>query len=287
VFETGPSERAPLAVQRSVQQPVQRRAVRTRQGEGEGGLEPGGGVLQVSPRSSEACLASRDEVPQLRAIGLAGAAIAVAVLLFGSGAAMPVALCAAFQVALFEFGRSHDGHDAPRMIVGLVLGALSAHLGWVAIHWPAEIAIGSLASPAGFSVLFVPIGVWLVAPLQDAPRRAYLAHGIGSLPLAIATARLGCVVAGCCGGDRYSTQLIEVFLCTALALATRRLPSRLVASVCLAGLAGSRLLVEPLRGPSPHGMPAIPAEAIAATLLVLGAGALVRTVARDATRGHP
>lgn len=210
-------------------------------------------------------------------------ALAAATLLaesvFGAEIARAVALCGAFQIALAEFetlgGRAEDG---PRFVAGLLLGGVCCHLGWVAMHSvDLPTAIRLLSAPAGWSVLFAPIGPWLCAPRSRARRERYLRCALGGLPLSIAAARIGCIAAGCCGGTSHPTQVYEVLGCIGLAIFARRVPPKFAASASVIGLAVIRLAVEPLRAPPAFGTPVVSATAVAMTLLIAGLCGLAAT----------
>jgi hypothetical protein len=86
-----------------------------------------------------------------------------------------VALCAAFWVAVWRFDAARA--SGLRFVAGLALGALFARAG---------------------GLLFAPAGLLLSAPLAARERATFLSAALPALPLAFATAKLGCVVAGCC-----------------------------------------------------------------------------------------
>lgn len=99
------------------------------------------------------------------------------------------AWCAAFWLALWLHARrTREPRERMRFAGALGMGALLARAGH-AVLWGEP---GRIAEPsAAFSVLFLPLGVLWLAPHVAA---------FASLPLALAMARLGCVVAGCCRG---------------------------------------------------------------------------------------
>lgn len=187
----------------------------------------------------------------------------------------PLAWSAAFWAALLlalrePGGRAHAG----RVALGLALGALLAHLGWGALHVAAlrEAPSTWLDPTRGYCILFVPIGVILAAPRRGAARRAFLEAGLGALPLAFALARLGCLLAGCCGGlptelswaigGRHPTPLYEATACAGLHGVLSRL-RRGRAAVALGGIGLARFAVEPWRASPPLGPPAVPPEWLA------------------------
>lgn len=202
-----------------------------------------------------------------------------------SGELGQMAACsAAFWVALYRVTRTPGGRaHATRMAGGLALGALLAHLGWAALHAEAlrEAPSAWLDPTRGYCVLFVPWGVWLVAPRAGRARRAYHEAALGALPLAFAVARLGCLAAGCCAGTltdlpwaaggRHPTPLYEAGACAALHLACGRLPRRARGGAALAGLGLSRVALEPLRAAPPLGRSAVDPLWLAALLVALGA----------------
>jgi hypothetical protein len=127
-------------------------------------------------------------------------------------------LCAAFWVALWRFDAVRA--SALRFVAGLALGALFARAG---------------------GLLFAPAGLLLAAPLVAPARASFLSAALPALPLAFATAKLGCVAAGCCavaGGEALGF--------AALGLAVRASP-RVGAGLALAGIGAVRLATLPLR----------------------------------------
>ena len=108
-------------------------------------------------------------------------------------------LWAAFWVAIAGFrGRAGGG----RFVAGLVVGALLAHLGWCALHAEQVVSrpLWLLDPLLGQSLLFVPLGPLLLAHWSRMEGRDddFLAASFRALPFALATARAGCVAAGCC-----------------------------------------------------------------------------------------
>ena len=127
-------------------------------------------------------------------------------------------LCAAFWVALWRFDAART--SGLRFVAGLALGALFARAG---------------------GLLFAPAGLLLSAPLAARERATFLSAALPALPLAFATAKLGCVAAGCCavaGGEALGF--------AALGLAVRASP-RVGAGLALAGIGAVRLATLPLR----------------------------------------
>jgi hypothetical protein len=179
----------------------------------------------------------------------------------------------AFWVAVLLF----RGDEGTRFAFGLALGAAFAHFGWALLHWDqVRASPSSLLDPTrGFCVLFVPLGVLLAAPRGAAGRRqAFLAPALSALPLALATARLGCVFAGCCRGDLPGLEWLpaaaEMVALGALHVITRRGGERHAPLLVLLGIGAIRLVVDPFRVPPPLGEPLVPATAIAGGLIALG-----------------
>jgi hypothetical protein len=202
-----------------------------------------------------------------------------------------LALCAAFWVAVFGFlQRAPEGVDRLRLPIGLALGAGFAHVGWSALHvaslWQKPWALADLG--AGFSVLFVPLGLLASAPWRAEPDRrdAYLGAALGCLPLAQAVARLGCLVAGCCWGtptdlpwgvrppgeltSRHPVPVYELAGLLALQLCLRSVRRERAAGPVLAGLGSLRLVLEPWRATPPLGPPLVSPSALAAVWLLVG-----------------
>jgi len=207
-------------------------------------------------------------------------------------------LCAAFWTALALFVRGHGSGrrwDDLRFLAGLVLGAAFAHFGWALLNLPAvrDHPDAWLNPAVGYSVLFVPAGVLLLAPWSAAMK---------SLPLAVAVARTGCLVSGCCGGIPTSlfpwgfhpAPVYEIGLFVALHFVLRRLRDDLVIPAVVIGFGSIRLAIEPLRAAAPLGEPWISASWIAALWIALGVGlavvprkALVRQDFRESARPAP
>jgi len=214
------------------------------------------------------------------ALGLAAACILLTRFTLGRQTAVVVGLCAAFHVGLAGFlwldGRPED---APRAIAGLALAAACGHLGWVAMHWPGlDGALALAARPAGATVLFAPVGIWLSAPRLSRGRAAYLHPAMAALPLALAVARLSCLAGGCCQGAR----MLEIAGCVLLGALSQRLRRDLTAPAVVAGLSAIRLAAEPLRAPDPFAPPVVPVAGVAGALL--GAAALGLARARRDVR---
>ncbi|MBW2420425.1 MAG: prolipoprotein diacylglyceryl transferase [Deltaproteobacteria bacterium] len=187
-------------------------------------------------------------------------------------------LSAAFWVAVLGY----RGRAPLRLLGGLVLGALSAHLGWALLR--ADVVAqhpALLLDPrAGFCVLFVPLGMLAVAPWRDGEPgvRAFLSGTFAVLPLALAVARLGCVLVGCCGGGGragsglppHAVALYDVAGLIALHFVLRRTPRALVACVFCTSFGGLRLLLEPLRGGPSTAAPLMAPTLLAGAWLVFG-----------------
>jgi hypothetical protein len=207
-----------------------------------------------------------------------------------------VALFGAFWAALLLYrARTPEGDGDTRLLAGLGLSAVLAHLGWVAMN-----PVAALAEPAlvldptrGVTVLFVPLGPLVVAPWRG-PRPAldrFLASSLGALPLSLSVARLGCLIGGCChgvptslpwgivpaGGDVavHPIPIYEMGLLVALHFMTRAVSAEEVPAFVLAGLGAIRIAVEPFRAAPPLGDPLVAPWVIAllwiATSLVLRA----------------
>lgn len=202
-----------------------------------------------------------------------------------------LALFAAFWVAVIGYaGRQPDPRWDKRFLAGLVLGAALGHWGWLGLHLPAalEDPWGAVFSVTGLTLIPVPLGLLLTAPWGAGyeARTAYWAAALGSLPLAFAVARLGCLAAGCChgtptevawgltpsgaSGPVHPTPIYEIAGWIALWLAMRGVPDAWVPSTVLAGFGTIRLIVEPWRAPSPLGDPVTSPELLAAIWIAVG-----------------
>jgi prolipoprotein diacylglyceryltransferase len=207
-----------------------------------------------------------------------------------------LAWSAAFWTALHLSGREWAGprrispEDRIRLALGFVLGALAARAGFFSLHAEALLQRPRLLLDfgTGYSVLFVPLGLLFAAPWRRGgpALSAHLGAGLAALPLALAVARLGCFAAGCCLGlptrlawglrwtpaavPVHPLALYEVAGLSGLAAGLERVPRRLRPGLALAGVAGLRLALAPLRAPSPLGAPALAPAWIAACWIVLG-----------------
>lgn len=144
----------------------------------------------------------------------------------------------AFWIAVVLYA-AERGHL--RFILGLGLGALLAHLGWGLLHLPESIENPAwLLEPGAATVLFVPLGVLLLAPWREA---------LAPLPLALAAARAGCLPFDCCYEPGWRGAL-EIAALVSLHFVIRQRPATTAFAVC-AGLGALRLLLEPMRAPTP------------------------------------
>ncbi|GAG34308.1 unnamed protein product, partial [marine sediment metagenome] len=180
--------------------------------------------------------------------------------MWGSGAQL-LCLCVAFWVAVMMY----RGRAPLRFVAGLVLGALFAHLGWALLRVDVIAARPSLLLDpgTGYCVLFVPLGMFLAAPWREGwvDVEAFLAGALATLPLALATARLGCLLLGCCDGagtgrvwpSRHPVALYDMTGLTLLHLVLSRAPQPFVPPAFCVGFGGLRLLLEPLRTVSQSG----------------------------------
>lgn len=185
----------------------------------------------------------------------------------------PVALSGAFWLALLQF-RMHAGSERFRLRfpVGLVLGAIAAHLGWAALNWHVvREAPSVLLTPAGFCVLFVPLGLLAAAPWNaPAPHRdAFLTAAFASLPIGLAAARVGCFASGCCGPPLAIA--LDAAGLVALHVAAARVRADLVMPLVLAGIGAIRLVCDPLRVDPPLGAPLVPAAWLAVAWVAVAA----------------
>ena len=197
----------------------------------------------------------------------------------------PTCLSAAFWLALAGFRAG-----GVRFVAGLGLGAALAHLGWAVLylHRLSDPAAALLDPARGYCVLLVPLGPLLTAPWRQGPRwrDRYLAGCLRALTPALAVARLGCLLAGCCHGVASEvpwalplagvgrrvepTPLYEMVGLLALWGLLRKLPERWVPPAFLIAFGLLRLLTEPLRAAPPLGAPAVSVEALAAAWVAAG-----------------
>jgi len=170
------------------------------------------------------------------------------------------AWCAAFWLAVWLHARREPGPRARmRFALALGLGALLARIGHSVLFGGA----GRMLDPReGFSVLFLPIGVLAFEPSPAA---------FSALPLALAMARLGCLVAGCCrgvGGE--PLPLVEASVLALLPpILSRGAPEDHAGRFAFA-FGGLRLFESPWRAPVPGGAVATP-ELVAFAWIGVGA----------------
>lgn len=192
--------------------------------------------------------------------------------------------CAAFWTAVLLY---RSGNPA-RFTVALVTGAAFAHLGWAALHLPSIVGHprAILDPSVGFTVLFFPLGVLAFCREPDAWR---------SLPLALAVARLGCWVVGCCSGVSapwgvHPVALYDLLLLVVLHWTVKRVDDPWVGSAFCVGFALIRILVEPLRAVPPLGEPILAPAIVALAWLLFGgvwAGVSLRAVVLHETAHAP
>jgi len=161
----------------------------------------------------------------------------------------------AFWVALVGWNESGAPRDAVRFVAGLAAGAALAHLGWLVLH-PETLRAKTawVAWEAGYAVAFVPLGPLLTAPscADPARRQRYLSAALGALPRALATARIGCLVDGCCDGAWLPASvapLLDVGVGLALAPLASCAPVTARPRVIAAALAAASLANHALREP--------------------------------------
>lgn len=156
------------------------------------------------------------------------------------GALQIASWAAAFTLAVALFARE-SRIGLARFVLALWAGALFAHLGWGLLHGSALLRHPeALLRPGAASVLFVPLGVLVVAPWREA---------LTALPLALLVARLGCLPYGCCYAVTWHA-VVELAGLAALHVAARTRPAH-AATLVLSGLGLLRLVVEPLRAEIP------------------------------------
>jgi hypothetical protein len=186
-----------------------------------------------------------------------------------------LALIAAFWTALARC-RPRAEVAPQRYLVALASGAAATHFGWALLHplW-IQLHPALLIDPtAGFCTLFLPLGVGIVSRAPELWR---------ALPHALAVARLGCVIAGCCrGSDGEMTPLIEIAGLAMLHRELHRAAKPWVVPGFLIGFGAIRLGVEPWRTASPIPGSLDLAAWIALGWVVLGAGVATQAVARAA-----
>jgi hypothetical protein len=189
-----------------------------------------------------------------------------------AAALQPLVWCAAFWVAWLGFAaRDAEPARRARFAAGLGLGAVACRAAWALLHLPLLCAAPQalLAPGAGTSLLGLPMGLLAAAPQRRSSE--WRAAAFASVLPALAVARSGCLIAGCCDGPEQPVALYEIAGWLALAQAARRAPAAQVAPIVLVGFGGLRLALEPLRAAPPLGEPWLTPRALAAGWLLLGA----------------
>jgi hypothetical protein len=183
-------------------------------------------------------------------------------------------------MALLRFSRSPvTSRDRRRFAVALATGALTGHLLWLTLHVNVSAWPSALLAPSGFTLLGVPLGVRIALARC---RASVVGHGFRALAPALALARAGCWLGGCCGGvqsglgwpARHPTVLYEVVGCLALASWIDRAPSQVAARFAI-GFGALRLAIEPLRAEAPTGRPLVAPEWLALAWVAAGAAELI------------
>ncbi|MDG2335313.1 MAG: hypothetical protein P8Q97_13900 [Myxococcota bacterium] len=207
----------------------------------------------------------------------------------------------AFWVALVAY----RGRFQMRFLLGLGLGALLGRLGWILLFFPqagawlvpgpvesggfGALAVGLLQPGSGASVLFLPLGPLLLG-LAGGRRaaRVFWASSARALAPALAMARLGCVVSGCCSGRRpfvgsgepgarvwaYPTAEVECVAWLFVSVWLARVPQARAPAAFLLAFGGLRLGIQPLRAELPLGDAWLDPSWIALVWLFLGGLAL-------------
>jgi hypothetical protein len=205
--------------------------------------------------------------------------------------------CGAFWTAvLLTRSRISVAADATRVILGLSLGAGLALLG--------APLLAPSGLPAGFSILFVPLGVLLTALASPSAREGwrFLQIVLPSLPLAFAVARAGCLIAGCCLGAPagvpwavaapdghaalHPVAMYEMVLLVALHAVLRKVRIAPRAALSIGGIGLIRLALDPMRAQS-AGEPLLAACWVALTWVLVGLAMLAASGVRAAWHFGP
>jgi len=187
-----------------------------------------------------------------------------------------LAVCAAFWLALWLHGRIVPGRTG-RFALALLLGAALTRAGHALVFEADARALLELG--AGVSILFLPLGVLLLAPTPA---------GLASLPLPLAVARLGCVAAGCCRGrNGEPLALAEAAALLILHFALGRTPPRLALPAFAMTFGGLRLLEQPWRAESMRSFALLSPTAVAVGWLAVGLALWALEIHRGRTREAP
>ena len=186
-------------------------------------------------------------------------------------------LLAAFWVAVGFY----RGRDPFGFLAAVVAGAAFAHMGWLALHLHvvAEPMRALVDVTTGYSVLAFPLGVLLFSRRDADAWRA--------LPLALAVARVGCLVSECCAGrptswGNHPAPLYEIVLLVLLSQLLGKFPREAAGWAFLLGFGSIRLAVEPLRIPPEAAVP--PAVLAGCWVAVALAWAIARARCRGSQR---
>ena len=187
---------------------------------------------------------------------------------------------AAFWLALAFF----SGPFRTRFVVGLLLGGALTRVAWAGFHFSLwlEAPWSLIDRSGGFSILGLPLGPLLVTPFLSAPGagQVYRAAVTRALAPALAVARLGCVVSGCCGGRvgagglAHPVAIYETVFWIGFGFMVHRVSDTKAAGLGCVALGGIRLALEPLRSEPPLGPPDVDVSGVAALWILLGVAAL-------------